>query len=156
MKRILSIQKLESVQGFKFIETLDVTFEKDTIDSKTGKRASIYKRAFFNGKAETITKVDDIEPELNMSGQEIMNVIDKWVSEGSGWVIDRIDSHYINVTLHKPLNGSSYIELPTELRNSKKGLINMKNKDEECFRWCHIRNLNPQIKYKEMIKRTRR
>ena len=79
-------------------------------------------------------------------------MIDKWVSEGSGWVIVRIDSHYINVTLYKPLNGSSYVELPTELRNSKKGLINMKNEDEECFRWCHIRHLNPQIKYPERIK----
>ena len=88
-----------------------------------------------------------------MSWQEILNAIDKWVSEGSGWVIDRIDSHYINVTLYKPLNGSSYIELPTELGNSKKGLINMKNKDEECFRWCHIRHLNPQTKYPERIKK---
>ena len=144
---------LKTMKGFKFIETLEVTFEKDTIDSKTGKRVSIYKTAFFNGKAKTITKVDDIEPKLNMSRQEILNVIDKWVSEGSGWVIDRIDSHYLNITLYKPLNGSSYIELPTELRNSKKGLINMKNKDEECFRWCHIRHLNPQTKYPERIKK---
>ena len=144
---------LKTMKGFKFIETLEVTFEKDTIDSKTGKRVSIYKTAFFNGKAKIVTKVDDSEPELNMSRQEILNVIDKWVSEGSGWVIDRIDSHYLNVTLYKPLNGSSYIELPTELRNSKKGLINMKNKDEECFRWCHIRHLNPQIKYPERIKK---
>ena len=144
---------LKTMKGFKFIETLEVTFEKDTIDSKTGKRVSIYKTAFFNGKAKTITKVDDIEPKLNMSSQEILNTIDKWVSEGSGWVIDRIDSHYLNVTLHKPLNGSSYIELPLELRNSKKGLINMENKDEECFRWCHIRHLNPQTKYPERIKK---
>ena len=105
------------MKGFKFIETLEVTFEKDTIDSKTGKRASIYKTAFFNSNAKIVTKVDGIEPELNMSRQEI---IDKWVSEGSGWVINRIDSHYINVTLYKPLNGSSYIELPMELRNSRK------------------------------------
>ena len=125
---------LKTMKGFKFIETLEVTFEKDTIDSKTGKRVSIYKTAFFNGKAKTITEVNDIEHELSMSRQEILNVIDKWVSEGSGWVIDRIDSHYINITLYKPLNGSSYIELPTELRNSTKGLINMKNEDEECFR----------------------
>ena len=88
-----------------------------------------------------------------MSRQEILNTIDKWVSEGSGWVIDRIDSHCLNVTLYKPLNGSSYIELPAELRNSKKGLINMKNKDEECFRWCHIRHLNPQTKYPKRIKK---
>ena len=141
------------MKGFNFIETLEVTFEKDTIDSKTGKHVSIYKTAFFNSKAKTITNVGDIEPELNMSRQEILSVIDKWVSEGSGCLIDRIDSHYINVTLYKPLNGSSYKEMPTEPRNSKKGLINMKNEDEECFRWCHIRHLNPQIKYPERIKK---
>ena len=144
---------LKTMKGFKFIETLEVMFEKDTIDSKTGKCVSIYKTAFFNGKAKTITKVDDIEPELNMSRQEILNTIDKWVFEGSGWVIDRIDSHYINVTLYKPLNGSSYMELPTELRNPKKGLINIKNKDDECFRWCHIRHLNPQTEHHERIKK---
>ena len=100
---------LKDMKGFKFIETLEVTFEKDTIDLKTGKRVSIYKTAFFNGKAKIVTKVDDIEPELNMSRQEIVNAIDKWVSEGLGLVIDKIDSHYINVTLYKPLNGNSYI-----------------------------------------------
>ena len=68
---------LKDMKGFKFIETLEVTFEKDTIDSKTGKRVSIYKTAFFNGKAKIITKVNNIEPELNMSRQEIMNAIDK-------------------------------------------------------------------------------
>ena len=101
---------LKTTKGFKFIETLEVMFEKDTIDSKTGKRVSIYKTAFFNGKAKIVTKVDDIEPELNMSRQEILNTIDKWISEGSGWVIDRIDSHYINVILYKPLNGSSHCQ----------------------------------------------
>ena len=88
-----------------------------------------------------------------MSRQVILNTIDKWVSEGSGWVIDRIDNHHINVTLYKPLNGSSYIELPTELRNPKKGLINIKNKDDECFRWCHIRHLNTQEKDHQRIKK---
>ena len=141
------------MKGFKFIETLEVTFEKDTINSKTEKHVSIYKTAFFNGKAKTITKPNDIEPELSMSRQEILNVIDKWVSEGSGWVIDRIDNRYINVTTYKPLNGSSYIELPMELRNPKKGLINIKNEDNECFRWCHIRHLNPQEKNPQRIKK---
>ena len=38
---------LKDMKGFKFIETLEVTFEKDTIDSKTGKHVSTYKTAFF-------------------------------------------------------------------------------------------------------------
>ena len=137
---------LKDMKGFKCIETLEVTFEKETIDSKTGKRVSIYRTAFFNGKAKTITKANFIEQELSMSRQEILNVIDKWVSEGSGWAIDRIDSHYIKVTTYQPLHGSSYLELPLKLRNSKKGLINIKNKDNECFRWYHVRQLNPQKK----------
>ena len=104
------------MKGFKFIETLEVTFEKDTIDSKTGKRVSIYKTAFFNSKAKTITKANDIEHELSMSRQEILNVIDKSVSEGSGWVIDRIGSHYMNVTTYTPLHG------PYNIGMEKKGL----------------------------------
>ena len=111
----------------------------------------IYKKAFFNGKAKTITKPNDIEPKLNISRQEILNMIAQWVSEGLGWAIDHIDSHYINVTLYKPLNGSSYMELPMELRNPKKGLINIKNKDDECFRWCHIKHSNPQTEHPERI-----
>ena len=51
------------------------------------------------------------------------------------------------------MHGSSYIELPTELRNPKKGLINIKNKDSECFRWCHIRHLNLQEKNPQRIKK---
>ena len=138
---------LKTMKGFKFIETLEMTFIKivtTKIDSINKLPEWIYKTAFFNGKAKTITKASDIEPELSMSRQEILNVIDKWVSEGSGWTIDRIDSHYINVTTYQPLHGSSYLELPAKLRNSAKGLINLKNKDNECFRWSHIRHLNPQ------------
>ena len=141
------------MKGFKFIEMLEVSFEKQMIDSKTGKCVSIYKMAFFNGKAKTITKATDIEHELNMSRQEILNAVDKWVSEGLGWVINRIDSHYINLTTYQPLNGSSYIELPIGLQNSAKGLINIRNKDDECFRWCHIRHLNPQRTNLQRIKK---
>ena len=53
----------------------------------------------------------------------------------------------------QPLVGSSYIELPEELQNSMKGLINLKNNDNECFRWCHIRHLNPQENNPQRIKK---
>ena len=65
---------LKTMKGFKFIETLEVTFEKQTINSKSGERISIYKRAFFNSKAKTVTKANDIEPELSMSRQEKLNI----------------------------------------------------------------------------------
>ena len=32
--------------------------------------------------------------------------------------------------------------MPNGLKNSKKGLINIKGNDNKCFLWCHIRHLN--------------
>ena len=69
-------------------------------------------------------------------------------------MIKSVENHYLNIVKYKPLKGSYYIQLPQELRNSAKGLINMKNKDNECFRWCHIRHLNPQDKDPQRIKNT--
>ena len=81
-------------------------------------------------------------------------MIAQWISEGSGWTIESVDNHYLNIVKYEPMKGSSYIKLPQELRNSKKGLINMKNEDNECFRWCHIRQLNPQDKDPQRIKKS--
>ena len=32
-----------------------------------------------------------------------------------------------------------------------KGLINLKNKDDECFKWCHVRFINPINSHPERI-----
>ena len=88
-----------------------------------------------------------------MSKQNILNKIAVWISEGTGWTVQSVDNHYLNIVKYKPIKGSSYIKLPTELRNSAKGLINLKNEDNQCFRWCHIRHLNPQDKYPQRIKK---
>ena len=41
--------------------------------------------------------------------------------------------------------------LPIELRSPRKGLINIKNKDEKCFLWCHVRHNNLLNKHPERI-----
>ena len=90
---------------------------------------------------------------IQTSSQEILNGISVWLSEGSGWTVESVDDQYINIVRYKPLKGSSYIELPPELRNPAEGLINLQNKDNECFRWCHIQHLNPQKIHPERIKK---
>ena len=47
---------LKDMKGFKFIETLEMTFEKDSIDSKTGKRVSIIKQHFLMAKLKPLLK----------------------------------------------------------------------------------------------------
>ena len=44
------------------------------------------------------------------------------------------------------------MKLHTELRSPKKGLINIKNKDQKCFLWCHhVRHINPVEIHPERI-----
>ncbi|XP_068761891.1 uncharacterized protein [Montipora capricornis] len=137
------------MKGLKFAETLRVKFEKEI-----GNEERVIKTAYFNSKSQTITNDTQIELSLSLSKQEILNNIAVWISEGSGWTIQSIDNHYLNVVKYEPIKGSCYIKLPTELRNSAKDLINMKNEDNECFRWCHIRYSNPQAKYPQRIKKS--
>ena len=139
---------LVQTKGFKFVETLQVKFVKYSNDKK------IQKNGYFNSATDLIINETDIKLAIQASQQQILNKIARWISEGSGWTIQSIENHYINIANYSPLKGSSYIELPQELQNSAKGLINLKNKDNECFRWCHIRHLNPQDKDSQRIKKT--
>ena len=45
------------------------------------------------------------------------------------------------------------MNLPIELRKPKKGLINIKNKDQKCFLWCHVRHINPSKEHPERIRK---
>ena len=96
----------------------------------------------------------DILPALNLTQEKILNMIQKRVAQGSGWIVDHIESHHLNVSKCNPLEGRPYIPLPKELQHHNKGLINLKNKDDKCFLWCHVRHLNPQGKDLQRIKKT--
>ena len=59
--------------------------------------------------------------------QLILHRIDDWINEGSGWIVELIESTY------RSLSESFYVKLLAELRNSKKGLINIKKTHHKCF-----------------------
>ena len=43
--------------------------------------------------------------------------------------------------------------MPIELRSSRNGLINIKNNDQKCFLWCHVRHINPTQDHPGRIKK---
>ena len=53
-------------------------------------------------------------------------MIDAWINNGSGWIIESVESQYINSSTYRPLPGSSYMDLPVKLKNPRKGLINIR------------------------------
>ena len=79
---------------------------------------------------------------------------DIWINNGSGWNVESIESLYINISPYRPLSGSSYMDLAVELKSPKKGLINITNKDQKCFLWCHVSHINPSKEHRERILKT--
>ena len=84
--------------------------------------------------------VDEIEEEI----QKVQN------AEGSGWEFLKVIKLVLHTTRWDPLNAGSYIDLPEALKN-KHAIINMKNQDEECFKWCVLRALYPKDNHPERI-----
>ena len=102
---------------------------------------------YFNSTTKTVI---NNKFHLKNAFQEILYRIDSWINEGSGWIVELIESQYINISTYRPLSGSSYVKLPAELKN---GLINIKNNDQKGFLWCHDRHVNPVKIYPERTTR---
>ena len=124
------------MKGFKYQITVTVLLCKHI---ENGDMA--YAPIYFNSATKTVINSDKYM--LDKSLQEILYRIDNCINEGSGWIIESIQAQYVNISIYSPLIGSTYIELPDKLKNPMKSLINIKNNDNKCFLWCHIRHLNP-------------
>ena len=75
--------------------------------------------------------------------ERIANLINGSSGGGSGWVFYKIIKLELHTISYRPLRGNTWIPLLKELAD-KKAIINMKNKDNECFKWCVLRKLNPK------------
>ena len=79
-------------------------------------------------------------------------MMDFWTNEGSGWIVESIESQYINISTYRPLSGSPYINLPVELKSPRKRLINIKNKDQKNFYGAMLGILILQKKIRKELK----
>ena len=85
----------------------------------------------------------------------IITNIQKFLGKGSGSIIDLVIDHTISISKYNSLIGSSYIKLHKEWHHPRKRLINIKNtNDNECFKWCLVRYLNPADRNPARITKT--
>ena len=75
-------------------------------------------------------------------------------AEGTGWHFHSIIRLELHTVEWVPLNGSSYIELPKELKDKKKAIINITNDDNKCFIWSVLRAMNLINHNNERVDRT--
>ena len=128
--RFLKRLKVE-MRGFKYSEALEVEFYKRIEGPKPHK----YEKGYCDSKQHIVINTHSIQESLELSQQEVLRKVANWMSEASGWVVNQVRRHYVNIANYNPLEGSSYINLPPELKNPKYGLVNIKNKDDQCFLW---------------------
>ena len=113
---------LNEMKGFKYQIIVTVLLSKHKVNGDTE-----YAPVYFNSATKTVINFDKYD--LDKSFQEILYRIDNWINEGSGWIIESIESQYVNISIYRPLIGSTYIELADKLKNPMKGLINIKKND---------------------------
>ena len=121
------------------MKLLVLVFKKMESESKTK-----YETSYLHSKAETIINESDIDNLFKPIYITVISNIQKSFQRGSGWINDSVVDHNISISKYNSLAGSSYIKLPKELDHPRKGLINIQNIDNnECFKWCLVRYLNP-------------
>ena len=133
---------LNETKGFKYQMTVKVLLKK----YKPNKEIE-FTPVYFNSSTKTIT---NHRYKLDQSFHEILYRIDAWINKGSGWIIESIESQYINISACRQLVGS-YIDLPIELNHPRKGLINIKDNDQKCVLWCNVGHINPLKEHPERI-----
>ena len=141
---------MTQLKGFKFVTTLVLVFKKIESEDKTK-----YDNFYLTSKAEIIINVSDIDDVFKLIYTTILTNIQKSLGKGSGWVIDSVIDHAISISKYNPLAGSSYIKLSKELDHLRKSLIIIQNADDnECFKWCLVRYLNPADHHPAKITKT--
>ena len=111
MKNLFS-DLLNEANKFKYQITVKVLLKKYKLNGEIE-----FAPVYFNQTTKTV----------------INHMIDVWNNRGSECHVESIESQYINISTYRPWSGSSYMDLPVELKSTIKGLINIYNKDQKYF-----------------------
>ena len=125
-----------------------LTCAMERIDMKTGEVTLV--ESPFVSKNEIILDSTDVKEVFIKAKDKMLESMAAFQMRGSNWRFKAVLKFNINTAVYKPLKGSSYIPLPPRLANTK-AIINVKNEDDECFKWCITRSLNPTDVHPERI-----
>ena len=123
-------EEIKALNGIKFQLALKVQLRKDNPDG-----SEEYTDPVLRHKQEAILQNSEIVGALNQAFPSIQETLEKWTQRGSGWVVDRVETLWLDIARYQPLGGGSYIPTPVAVRN-KKEVVNVKNKDDHCFWWA--------------------
>ena len=146
LMRDSAIQTMEGERNTKV--RIIVTCEMKSVSILTGEELT--REASFSSNSEIILAATDVRTLIREMEEKVLERSINYNKLGSNCVLSKILRMDINFINYVPISGGSYIELPTELKN-KKAIINIKNEDNQCFKWVVTRALNLKNKHNERM-----
>ena len=108
-------------------------------------------KAYFH----SVTYINLVSTDVkDLLGKIIRGIIEKiniYQQNGSGWYFKEVIQLEIHTVEFKPLKGSFYIPLPDWIMR-KKAIVSIRNKDSKCFLWSILRYLHPREKNDSRLK----
>ncbi len=130
-------ETVDGVSGPKKVHmNLSCVLEKE--DPKTGTKME----DTFGARSKTQTITLQLGKTYDEMRDRMLENLSEFQRNGSGWRLKSIHGLEISITKFDPLSGSGYSKLPTCIAK-KNIVINMKNEDNQCFKWAVTRALNP-------------
>ena len=116
---------------------------KKKLEGKTIEKTDDF---YVSAPKHELVREDQIKESIGSDIDYLKDAIpERQAKTGSNWIFMRVVSLEAHTVRHKPLAGSSYIELPEPLK-LKKAIINVQNKDQEFFKWAVLSALFPADK----------
>ena len=123
-------------RGIKYYLTLKVRFHK--VDSDGDEMIS---EPVFQTSPSILLKSNKLDTSEQF--EVLYRKVQEYLREGSGWTLDRVLKMEVKTVPFKPMEGSSYIATPPEIK-SREAIVNIKNSDTKCFIWSILAGLHEQ------------
>ena len=137
-------------RNIKFNMLLVCLMEQQIFSKDKGVVGLNQSKAYFtSGILKNLTSTD-VNKLIDLCYKKILNDIDAYQENGSGWYFNEVVHLEIHTVEFNPAKGSTYIPLP-DWTSNKKAIVNIKNKDEKCFLWCILRYLYPRDRDEERL-----
>ena len=135
IKEVL-IASLKNLKTLKFYICYEIQMTKELESNYTT-------TSHFHTSTKSLYQTSKIEEILEACKSKVFTSIETFNRRGSGWVFTDIVDIELYVAQYQPTAGGSYIELPPLLKK-KSSLLNIKNNDNQCLKWCLLAALFPK------------
>ena len=118
----------------------------EKMEKLSNKSITLQSKAYFQSDTHINLESSDVDKILFEVINSILEKINIYQQNGSGWYFKEVINLEIHTNEYKPMRGgSSYIPLPDWIMR-KKAIVSIRNRDNKCFRWSVLRYLHPSEK----------